>query len=61
VLPTRISRRRILAGRPQRLSHPFGHRHPLTLGDPANLGEFVVLKEDLQALSRMMSVCNSWS
>jgi len=49
--PSRIDRRLIAARLTKRLSHPFGHAHPVSLGDPADLGNFIVFKEDLQPSS----------
>jgi len=47
----RIDGRLLLA----HLTHPFGHRHPASLGDAADLGDLVVFAENLQSRSHTMS------
>ena len=55
----RIGVRFISASVPERLSHPFDDRHPVTRGDAPDFGEFVVLEQDLQSGSYDMSVSYS--
>jgi len=58
--PARIDRRLIAARLTQRLAHPFGHGHPVTLGDATNLGDLGVFEQDLQSRSRALSITDSW-
>ncbi len=46
-------------GRPQHLADPLGHRHPVPLGDRAELGELMLIDDHLQPPAHHMSISDS--